>query len=100
MNVNAHFERKKMKCRAVKIAGSFLAQQFSRSGRGPYKLDFRSEIYYIIFSFTKRMLYENKKNMKGERILLHKNDTSTSKEYFVALKFVSTFNKIGMTRKP
>ena len=41
------------------------------------------------------MLYENKKNMKGERILLHQNETSIAKEYFVALKLVSTFNKIG-----
>ena len=38
------------------------------------------------------MLYENKKNMKGERIFLHQNDTSTSKEYFVALKLV----KVGI----
>ena len=42
----------------------------------------------LIFRFTKRMLYENKKNIKGERIFLHQNDTSTSKEYFVALKLV------------
>ena len=37
------------------------------------------------------MLYENKKNIKGERIILNKNETSTSKEYFVALKLVSVF---------
>ena len=35
------------------------------------------------------MLYENKKNIMGDRILLHQNDTFTVKEYFVALKLVS-----------
>ena len=35
------------------------------------------------------MLYDNKKNIKGERMFLHRNETSTQKEYFVALKLVS-----------
>ena len=42
------------------------------------------------------MLYENKKYIKGDRILLHQFDNFTGKEYFVALKLVglSTFHKI------
>ena len=47
-------------------------------------------ILFLLVRFTKRMLYETKKNLAGSRILLHQNESYLAKEFFIVLKLEIT----------
>ena len=47
---------------------------------------FSFKILFVPVRFTKRMLYENKRNLEGSRMLLPQNESHLAREYFIVLK--------------